>query len=354
MKGTGYRVVVTGASSLLGKELQAVLEEHRFPVSKLKMVEDVRAEPELPFVNLGQDRLQTLEQEAELPEDFDFAFVAAPDERLGRWRERLKIRGGESPSLRTVIDLGSCARDSVNAELRVPLLDGSAAADPECPADDEPRWVVAPHSATIMISALLARLAARFPMRRAVANLFSSASEIGPRAIDELQKQTVNLLSFQKVPHDVFGGQIAFNLLPRLGTPAEDANPLEGRVRSQLQTYLGNRVPLPALRLFQVPVFYSLALSLYVETKERVAPVDLVAALDGPPLRIRRGSQKPPSPVEAAGSNDILVDAIEPDTACPEGIWLWAVADNLRLAAVNAARIAEGFVARRQPLNLHR
>jgi aspartate-semialdehyde dehydrogenase len=34
-----------------------------------------------------------------------------------------------------------------------------------------------------------------------------------------------------------------------------------------------------------------------------------------------------------------------PDPSVPEGQWFWGVADNLRLAATNAVRIAEELVA---------
>jgi len=175
---------------------------------------------------------------------------------------------------------------------------------------------------------------------------------MGPRAIDELQKQTVNLLSFQKVPREAFGAQIAFNLLPRLGAGFEKADALELRVRNELAAYIDGRAPVPAVRLVQVPVFYSTAVSLYAETAERVPPSDLVMALDGAPIAIRRTSEKAPSQADAAGSNEILVDAIQPDATHPEGIWLWAVADNMRLAAINAVQIAEGLHRQRQPLHL--
>ncbi|MCL5006447.1 MAG: hypothetical protein M1404_07905 [Acidobacteria bacterium] len=354
MKDIGYRVVVIGASSLLGKELLTVLEERSFPISSLRSVEDELVEPELPLVDLGKAAQETIDRLTEIPDDFDFAFVAAPSERFVEWLDRLKSNP-EAPSYsRTVIDLSSRGHEGAISDLRVPFLNRLPLTDQVRSTSQQPSVIVSPHAAAIMISALMVRVAARFPIRRAVAQLYSPASEIGPRGIDELQKQTVNLLSFQKVPHEVFGGQIAFNLLPRLATATEQADPLEARIRSQLQGYLGNRVPMPALRLFRVPVFYSIALSLYVETQEPVAPVDLVAALEGRPVRIRRGSQKPPSQVEAAGSNEILVDAIEADAACPAGVWLWAVADNLRLSALNATQIAESVLERHQPLNLLR
>ncbi len=354
MKESGLRVIVIGASSLLGKELLTVLNERGFPISSLKSVEDPGGEPELPLIDFSKGGPEALDNLAEIPSNFDFAFVAAPNQRLGNWLEHLNNSPQNSANPRVVIDLSSRAPEEEGSDLRIPFLDPPPSSDQDRSARQEPRRIVSPHAATIMVSALMVRLAAHFPIRSAVGHLYSPASEIGSRAIDELQRQTVNLLSFQKVPQEIFGGQLAFNLLPRLGTPAEQAAPIESRVRSQLQAYLQNRAPWPAVRLLQVPVFYSMALSLYVETEDRVAPADLVAALDGRPLRIRRGSQKPPSQVEAAGSNEILVDAIEPDSTCPEGIWLWAVADNLRLAALNAAQIAESLIERRQALSLLR
>jgi aspartate-semialdehyde dehydrogenase len=118
---------------------------------------------------------------------------------------------------------------------------------------------------------------------------------------------------------------------------------VENHLRRQLKQYLANRVPLPALRVYQVPVFYSLAISLYVETERPEAPEALAAALAGGHIRVRRRNEPSPSQVEAAGSSNILVDTVAPDPDHPTGIWIWAVVDNIRLAAVNAVEIAESL-----------
>lgn len=352
MRTSGYKVAVIGASSLLGKELLEVLEQRVFPVSNLITVTGEEGEPDLPILDLTGRRHAAIDYQEALPADFDFAFVAAPHHDLASWAERAAGERLSSRASRVVIDLCSCVPQASDAVPRMPILDGPAATAQEAAAGKGIHFVNAPHAATLMISALLARLAARFQVRNAVAQVFSPASELGPRAIDELQKQTVNLLSFQKVPREVFGAQIAFNLLPRLGAGYEKADALESRVRNQLTAYLDGRASVPALRLFQVPVFYSTALSLYVETAESARPSDLVLALDGAPVTIRRTTDKPPSQADASGTNDILVDAIQPDAAVAAGIWLWAVADNMRLAAVNAVQIAETLHRHRQPLHL--
>ena len=145
----------------------------------------------------------------------------------------------------------------------------------------------------------------------------------------------------------MFGGQIAFNLLPRIGRAMRGSlQHLEDRLRSQLRQYLRDGVPLPALRLLQVPVFYSLAISLYVETSRPVTAEKLRQGLAGERVHVRRYSQQPPSQVEVTGSSGILLDAICVDGGHPTGVWIWAAVDNLRLAAENAVEIAESLMTR--------
>jgi aspartate-semialdehyde dehydrogenase len=313
LKADGYRVAVVGASSLLGRELLAVLEERGFPVSRLVRYEAEDEEPELPILDLR--------------ENFQAA-VADQDVSEG--------------------DLAEALGDRPEKTLSVPFLETvglkRAASSGKTPARPcASKFFVSPHPAAILISGVLLRLAARFALSRAVAQVFEPVSEIGPRAIEELQNQTVNLLSFQKIPRQVFGDQLAFNLLPRLRHAPGALTDLEKRLRRQLREYLSDRAPLPAVRLFQVPVFYSFALSLYVEMEKPESLEALAGALAGEPIHVRRLSQPAPSQVEATGSGDILVDTVTADAEHPAGAWIWAVADNMRLAALNAVAIAERF-----------
>ncbi len=124
---------------------------------------------------------------------------------------------------------------------------------------------------------------------------------------------------------------------------------MEDRLHLQLHRYLGGRVPIPALRLITVPTFYSVAVSLYVETAEPVTTEAATAALAGERIKIRKSDLDPPTPVEVTGSSDILVDRISLDAAHPKGLWLWAVADNLHLTATNAVELAASLENRRAP-----
>jgi aspartate-semialdehyde dehydrogenase len=53
-----------------------------------------------------------------------------------------------------------------------------------------------------------------------------------------------------------------------------------------------------------------------------------------------------PSNVNTAGQANILV-SLKSEAAQPNGIWLWAAADNLRIAAMTAVECAESMIATR-------
>jgi len=347
----GYRIAVVGASSLLGKELLNVLEERRFPFSRLVTYSDEEDEPELPILDLREGPPTSALDENVTASALDFAFIAARSRHMPSFLDPSRSSHQEPPAC-WLIDLSAAAPVEETTEpaiplrprvVRVPFLERSFPV-PETERSGASRVYVSARPATIVISSLLLRLGARFPLKSAVAHIFASVSEIGSHGIEELQKQTLNLLSFQKIPRKVFGAQLAFNLLSRpCGTGGSEMLALESDLRKQLQEYLQGRVPLPALRLLQVPVFHSLAVSLFVETGQPVAPEKAGEALHGGRVELRRRPQDSPTPVEVAGSDKILVDSVTADPDYPTGLWIWAVADNLRLAAINAVEVAESL-----------
>ncbi len=342
----GYRVAVAGSSSLLGKELLAVLKERSFPVARLITAESDEGEPELPVMDLREGFEPVMADAALSEADLEFIFVAAPPAggaAAPGWPEFLRSPAQLAACTHAkVIDLSEGLAGETGGALCVPWLQTCAPA---------PRFFISPHPAAIALATLLERLQSHAPLARAVAQIFVPASEFGSLAVEELQKQTVALLSFQKIPQSVFGQQLAFNLLPRFHGGRRAAATLDGlqtRIQRQVEGLLGERAPLPALRVVQAPVFHSLVFSLYVETAKKASPQELARALAGGPVEMRRHAEEAPSPATVAGSGGILVDALQPDALSPHGVWIWAVADNLRLAALNAVEIAEQACQKRK------
>ncbi len=350
---SGFRVAVVGASSLLGKELLAVLQERQFPISRLVTPNALdNGEPDLPVLDLGAG-LEATVAEADVGEsDLDFVFLAAPfspptKKGIQETHDLPFLQSVQRLAAAThckVIDLCECLAAEKGGRVSVPFLDRTAVLKEEGAFAPSSRFHASAHPATIVISAVLLRLSLKFAIDRVAVEIFDPVSEIGPKAIDELQKQTMNLLSFQKIPQMVFGTQLAFNLLPRLGrTRGQHFTEITGQLRRELASYLGGRAPLPALRVVYSPVFHSLACSLYVELVEEATLEALTQVLAGEPISLRKATDTPPSQVDVSGSSEIVVDALTIDATHPRGLWIWAAADNLRLAAVNAVQIAEGL-----------
>jgi aspartate-semialdehyde dehydrogenase len=215
------------------------------------------------------------------------------------------------------------------------------------PVELQPGPAVVAHPAAVVLALLVMRAQKAGAIRRVVATVFEPASEHGQRGMDELHQQTVSLLSFQQLPKTVFDAQVAFNMITRYGessTPALEV--IERRVLNHYQQIAGKDVPQPALLMVQAPIFHGHAFSIYLEMEQQVALGDLAQALTGEHVSITRSAGDSPSNVNAAGQGEVLL-SVGLDTAHANGYWLWAAADNLRIAASAAVECAETMAASR-------
>jgi aspartate-semialdehyde dehydrogenase len=144
----------------------------------------------------------------------------------------------------------------------------------------------------------------------------------------------------------VFDTQVAFNMLADFG---ENAKPSLADVRTAIARNVAHcltgRAAAPAIQIVQAPVFYGCAFSAFAEFAAPMPGEQLSAALVPLGVRVAGVGDLTPSNVSVVGEADIHVGRIEPDPSVANAVWIWGVADNLRLAAVNAVRIAEALVA---------
>jgi aspartate-semialdehyde dehydrogenase len=177
-----------------------------------------------------------------------------------------------------------------------------------------------------------------------LAHVFEPASERGSSGVQELQQQTIGLLSFKGQPKEVFDAQLAFNLLARYG--AEAPVPLEEselRIERHLATLLSHsgHAPIPSLRLIQAPVFHGYSISLWIEFESNPGVAIIEQALEGDGTDVRAGDTEPPDVVGMAGQSGLAAGGIALDRNNPKASWLWIVTDNLRLQAENAVSVAQ-------------
>lgn len=324
-------VALVGSESPLGREIRDVAAtsesgiDLRLITTDAERVGTLTVVGDEPAVTGGLDAASLLGADAVL--------LAGTEAASRKALHLLEIAPGP-----VAIDLTFAAEERPDARLRAPAVEAHG-------MRAEGVQVVA-HPAAIALAIFLRRLQLRSPVRRAVIQIFAPASEHGMDGVEELQAQTVSLLSFKGLPKAVFDAQLGFALLARYGQDAPA--PLERTelaIERHLATLLvlegeGEGAPMPSLRLIQAPVFHGYSFSAWVEFEKNPGVAALEGALACDWIDVRAGDFDPPNNVGHAGQGGIAVGAIAQDRNQPAACWFWLVADNLRLTAENAVAVA--------------
>src|SRR5579885_476944 len=220
-RGNLYRVAIVGAGSLKGKEVAEMLNERNFPAADIRLLDDDEAMGQLEAMGDEVSFIQRVR--AEQFEHVDFTFFASdPDSTRRSWKD---ARDAGS----AIVDLSGTLENEPGASVRSLWIErerGQVA-----PPELQPGPCVTAHPVSVTLALLLLRAKKAGVIRRAVATIFEPASEHGQRGMDELHQQTVNLLSFQPLPKDVYDAQVAFNMVARYGQKSHPAlDSVEARI----------------------------------------------------------------------------------------------------------------------------
>jgi len=329
-RGNLYRVAIIGASSLKGKEVAEVLNDRNFPALDVKLLDDDEALGQLETMGDEVTFIQSVRSEQF--DHLDFAFFAS-DAACTRKNWKTAARGGSA-----IVDLSYALEEEAGAQVRAPWIEKQLGQTPAF--ELQPGPCVVAHPAAVVLALLTLRLQKAGKVRKIVATVMEPASERGQKGMDELHEQTVNLLSFQELPKTIYDTQIAFNMIARYGPNSSPAlETIERRVLDHYDHIVGKAAIPPSLLLVQAPIFHGHAFSLYVEMDAAVELEGVAEALSGEHVAIAKGDDSP-SNVNAAGQGDILISLAGDDNE-KDGFWIWAAADNLRIAATNAVECAE-------------
>ena len=332
-----YRVAIVGAGSLKGKEIAELLNDRNFPALDVKLLDDDEALGQLEAMGNEVTFIQSVR--AEQFERVDFTFFAS-DQECTRKNWTIAQRAGSA-----IVDLSYALEDEPTVALRSLWIERERGLLQQL--ELQPGPVVVAHPAAVVLAMLVLRASKAGKVRRVVATVFEPASEHGQLGMDELHQQTVNLLSFQQLPKAVFDAQVAFNMIARYGnasTPTLET--VERRVLNHYARLAGKEAPRPSLKMVQAPIFHGHGFSVYLEMEQSLAMGDLSQSLTGEHVAIARMAEESPSNVNAAGQSEILL-SVGRDANHENGFWLWAAADNLRIAALTAVECAEDIAATR-------
>lgn len=333
------RIVIAGAASLRGKEIAEAIGESSLAAADLRLLDEEIAAGRLAAAAGEATVIQVLGDDSF--EGASLVIFAGSAAFTSANIDRALASGAR------IIDMSGATISRTDAITWIPTLD--AILPPSIAATSQPKSaskIYASPDAGAIAAAILAAAFAEWPDARISITLLRPVSERSQEAVEELEAQTVKLLSLQTLPKAVFDSQVAFNLTDRYGENCgEKLADVQSSTRRAIRAALPPSIAAPAIRIIQAPVFFGYSFSAFVEfAKEPDVPA-IEARLTASGFEIRSDSDEPPSNVNVAGERKPLLARPQSDANRPNGIWLWGVADNIRLAAANALGIAEKVLA---------
>ncbi len=331
-------VAVVGATGAVGETMRSLLIERKFPLAALKFLASPKSAGK-PLAFAGKE----IPVEALSPEAFKGVRIVLASVPAGVSREWSPIAAKAGA---IVIDNSSAWRMDPDVPLVVPEVNAHA-------LDRIPKGIVAnPNCSTIQMVVALKPLHDAARIKRVVVSTYQASSGKGATGLFDLDAQLAALGKGQPLPApSAHRGHLAGNVLPhdwKLG--ADGFSEEEEKMIRETNKIMGDDSIQVAPTAVRVAVRTGHSESINLEF-ERPLSVEQARALfakaPGVILLDDYAAGKQPTPLDAAGKDEVFVGRIRKDPTVPHGLHLWVVSDNLRKgAATNAVQIAEELLRR--------
>src|SRR5271165_6835387 len=230
-------IAIVGGESLLGKEVRELMEASDLRAGVTLIASDEtegasvisirREEPEVINPLLVSD-----------VKSAKVAVLAGTQESSRKAYEEIRKA---VPGI-AIVDLSGALEDQPEARLGAPMVESRG-------VEGASSLRVIAHPAAIAVGLFLTQLQKITKIRRSVIHIFEPVSERGQAGIDQLQKQTVGLLSFKPLPKELYDAQISFNMLPQYGSEsAHSLAAIEQTIDRHLASLLAGAgsIPMPS------------------------------------------------------------------------------------------------------------
>ncbi|MFT4862380.1 MAG: aspartate-semialdehyde dehydrogenase [Pseudohongiellaceae bacterium] len=332
-----YNVVIVGATGAVGEALIEILEKRNFPVGELYLLASERsAGTRLMFKGKGI-KVTNLA-------DFDFSKA-----QIGLFSAGGSISEEYAPKAAAagciVIDNTSHFRYDDDIPLVVPEV------NPRDIAKYTNRNIIAnPNCSTIGMLVALKPIHDAVGITRICVATYQAVSGTGKKGMDELAKQTAELLNGREAIAEVYPRQIAFNVLPQIDKFMDNGYTKEEMKMSwETKKIFGDESIAVSATCVRVPVFYGHSEAVQIETSKPISAEDAKLLLENAPgitvIDEHKDGCYPTAVHDSAGQDSVFVGRIRQDISLSNGLSLWVVSDNVRKgAALNSIQIAEELI----------
>ena len=326
-----YTVAILGATGAVGQEMIQILQERNFPVGKLLPLASQRSAGKKVLFRGQEVTVEEARQEAF--QGVDIVLGAAENDIAERFAPAIRAAGA------VFVDNSSAFRMDPEVPLVVPEV------NPE-DVKDHKGIISNPNCSTIITVTAVNALNAISPIRSMVASTYQAVSGAGAGGPVELMNEVMALGHGKTYAPKVFSHQIAYNLIPQIGSEKE-----LGYTSEEMKLHYEGRkiMHLPQMNVsctcVRVPVVRSHSISVRLHFDRPVSVEEARQAIGKAPgvkLVDDLRSGQYPMPLDTSGQDLVFVGRIRPDITDPNGLCLWCCGDQIRKgAATNAVQIAE-------------
>ncbi|MBT3529977.1 MAG: aspartate-semialdehyde dehydrogenase [Gammaproteobacteria bacterium] len=332
-----YNVAVVGATGAVGEAILSILEERNFPVDEIYPLASERSAGKTLMFNNKAVMVTDLAE-------FDFSKA-----QIGLFSAGGSISEEFAPKAAAagcvVIDNTSHFRNDDDIPLVVPEV------NPGAVGQYTARNIIAnPNCSTIQMLVALKPIHDAVGIKRISVATYQAVSGAGTPGIEELARQTAELLNGRESESETFSKQIAFNALPHIDQFMDNGYTKEEmKMVWETRKIFGDESIQVSATCVRIPVFYGHSEAVQIETSKPISDQEVRELLSHAPgvtvIDERQDGGYPTAVTESAGQDAVFVGRIRQDISLENGISLWVVSDNVRKgAALNSIQIAEELI----------
>ena len=330
----GIKVAILGATGAVGREMIKVLEERNFPLEELRLLASARSVGlKIPFRG---SELTVQEAKEDSFGGIDIVLGAASNAVAKQLAPAIKAAGA------VFVDNSSAFRMCEDVPLVVPEIN---------PEDifAHNGIIANPNCSTIITLTAINALHKISPIKTMVASTYQAVSGAGAGGPVELENQMKALANGETVETGVFPYQIAYNLIPQIGSFNEDGYSTEEmKMQNEGRKILHAPELLVSCTCVRVPVVRSHSISVQLVTERPISVEEAREAIANAPdcvLKDDGANKVYPMPLMTSDQDLVFVGRIRKDLTNENGLCLWCTGDQVRKgAATNAIQIAETLV----------
>ena len=329
-----YTVAILGATGAVGQEMIKILQERNFPVGKLIPLASKRSVGKT--VSFRGEEIAIAEAREDAFAGVDIVLGAAQNAIAKEFAPAIVKAGA------VFIDNSSAFRMDPKVPLVVPEVNPKD-------ADWHSGIIANPNCSTIITVTAVNALNSIAPIRTMTASTYQAVSGAGAGGPVELMNEVEALREGRSYEPKVFSHQIAYNLIPQIGSES-----FEGYTTEEMKMQNEGRkiMHLPQLKVsctcVRVPVVrsHSISVSCHFDVPVTVEQArEVIAKAPGCKLVDDLANKSYPMPLDTSDQDIVFVGRIRPDLTDENGLCLWCCGDQVRKgAATNAVQIAELLV----------